>query len=493
MRPVPLLTALACVLSVPSGPTAWADGATPRLTVSGFGQVTIYAPPTVPTQVVLFISGDGGWTNGVIPMAEALRNRGALVAGIDVRTLVHSLETAGTCAYPAGELERLSRTVQLSAGLASYRTPILAGYSSGATLAYAALATAPPETFAGAISLGFCPDLHIRRAPCQQNGLVVTRRLNGPGFDLHPTPRMQKPWIVLQGTIDQVCRPATTRPFVAAVPGARMNLLRGVGHGFGVPRRWQASYVSAYDRIATDNDLRSARAAAAASQATDVRDLSLVEVPGVTSAMPAKPDTMAVILTGDGGWADLDRQVAAALARRGVPSVGWSSLRYYWTPRHPDRAAADLARIITHYRREWGASRVRLVGYSFGADVLPFLVTRLPPDVRAHVASVALLGLSASAAFEFHVSDWISSRTAPYQTVPEVERLQLPVLCVKGSDERDSACRSLHGPRVTVADIGRGHHFGGDYERLAGAIAASDSSSRSPGIHDPSNAANSGP
>ena len=296
MRPTSLLAAIACILS-PFAP-AWADSPTSRLTVAGFGQVSIYTPRTAPTQVVLFISGDGGWSRGVIPMAEALRDRGALVAGIDIRTFMRSLDTADSCAYPAGDLEGLSRTVQLSAGLASYRTPILAGYSSGATLAYAALAAAPPETFAGAISLGFCPDLHIRRTPCQQNGLVVTRRAKGTGFELHPTQHLQKPWIVLQGTIDQVCTTNTTRTFVTAVPGARMDALPGVGHGFGVPRHWRASYLSAYDTIAADNDARHTREVAAASQSPDVRDLSLVEVPGAASA---KTDTMAVILTGDGG------------------------------------------------------------------------------------------------------------------------------------------------------------------------------------------------
>jgi type IV secretory pathway VirJ component len=68
---------------------------------------------------------------------------------------------------------RLSRTVQLRRKLTEYKPPLLVGYSSGATLVYAALAAAPPETFAGAIRLGFCPDLVIRRAPCHQNGLTA--------------------------------------------------------------------------------------------------------------------------------------------------------------------------------------------------------------------------------------------------------------------------------------------------------------------------------
>ena len=51
-----------------------------------FGRVAVYAPTRAPDQVVLFISGDGGWNLGVVPMAERLRDLGALVVGIDMRT-----------------------------------------------------------------------------------------------------------------------------------------------------------------------------------------------------------------------------------------------------------------------------------------------------------------------------------------------------------------------------------------------------------------------
>ena len=149
------------------------------------------------------------------------------------------------------------------------------------------------------------------------------------------------------------------------------------------------------------------------------------------------PGAMAVILTGDGGWADIDKSVAAGLAAAGVPVVGWSSLRYYWTPRTPEAAARDLARIVEHYSAAWKKQRVLLVGYSFGADVLPFLVNRLPAPALARISSVSLLGLSDTAAFEFHLSSWLGGGgDARRLTAPEVARLTLPVTCVHG-DRRE--------------------------------------------------------
>ena len=442
---------------------AWSSPPSDILSVPGFGEVMIYAPRTAPSEVVLFVSGDGGWNLGVIPMAETLRDHGALVVGIDIRAMVRTLNAAEGCAYPAGDLERLSRTVQLERGLAEYKAPILVGYSSGATLAYAALAAAPPETFAGAISLGFCPDLDIRRSPCQQNGLTFTRRAKGPGFDLAPNRQMRTPWMVLQGEIDQVCAPADTRAFVAAVQGARLFSLPKVGHGFAVTRNWEAQYLEAYQAIAAHRTSR-----AEIATAPEIGDLALTEIPVPPAA---RTDTMAIILTGDGGWADLDKHIAAGMTARGIPTVGWNSLRYYWAPRTPDGAAADLGRIIRHYMSQWSVNRVILVGYSFGADVVPFLVNRLPSGLLPHVRSVALLGLSETAEFEFHLSDWIGhGGRSPYRTVPEAERLTVPVLCVRGADQDDSACRSLKGIRIASREVGHGHHFSGDYAQLVDMI-----------------------
>ena len=434
------------------------------LTVPTFGQVVVYAPSGSPDQVVLFVSGDGGWNLGVVSMAERLRGLGALVVGIDIRAFVKSLENSKSCAYPAGALEELSRAIQLRHKLPMYKRPILVGYSSGATLVYAALAAAPPESFAGAVSLGFCPDLDLTNAPCQMRGLRATKKPKGIGYDLSPFPRLQVPWMVLQGEVDQVCAAATTRTFVGATGSARVFSLPNVGHGFAVPRNWEPQFVDAYRAVADATKSHDEPRVSV----PEVQDLPLVEVPATVAT---DRHEMAIIVTGDGGWAELDKSVAAGLAAAGVPTVGLSSLRYFWTPRTPDVAAADLTRIITHYSAAWRTERIVLIGYSFGADVLPFLVNRLSPVARARVANVTLLGLAPTAAFEFHASEWIGQSRGPeYPTVPEVDQLTMPVTCVQGAGEEDSACRLLRNPRVRVVTVGQGHHFSGEYERLVDVI-----------------------
>jgi type IV secretory pathway VirJ component len=94
----------------------------------------------------------------------------------------------------------------------------------------------------------------------------------------------------------------------------------------------------------------------------------------------------------------------------------------------------------------------------------------LDPAVRAKVARVALLGLGATATFEFHVEEWVGQDRGPaYPTVPEIERLPVPAICVHGTGE-DSACWQIQNPRARVVTVGTGHHFSGEYARLVDAI-----------------------
>lgn len=291
-------------------------------------------------------------------------------------------------------------------------------------------------------------------------GLKASKKTNAVGFDLAPFPGLTVPWIVLQGEIDQVCAPATTRAFVSTTGAARMFSLPNVGHGFAVPRNWEPQFIEAYKTITS-----SARSDDRPSLSVpEVEDLPLVEVPA--TRRPARGQ-MAVILTGDGGWAEIDKTIAAGLAAAGVPTIGWSSLQYFWTPRTPQGAAADLSRIITHYAAAWKTPQVLLIGYSFGADILPFLVTRLSPEAQEDVRGVTLLGPSATASFTFHISNWFGgSGEAKYETIPEIKRLVAPVTCVQGTGETDSPCGVLQGSHVSTVSVGRGHHFGGDYDRL---------------------------
>ena len=85
---------------VPSSPSAPLPAAAPEIQPSEvfayerFGKVSVYRPHGEPREVVLFLSGDGGWTLGVLSMTQRLVEQGALVAGIDNSHYLAELERA---------------------------------------------------------------------------------------------------------------------------------------------------------------------------------------------------------------------------------------------------------------------------------------------------------------------------------------------------------------------------------------------------------------
>ncbi len=179
---------------------ATAGAAEETLEYGRFGRVTLYRKVPRPSQVVLFVSGDGGWNLGVVDMARSLAGLDTLVVGIDITHYLRELAgSTEKCSYPAADFENLSKFIQKRLGFPRYRTPVLVGYSSGATLVYALLAQAPPNTFRGAISMGFCPDLPLNKPLCAGHGLRSEAAPKEHGYNFLPSPDLAPPLDRLSG------------------------------------------------------------------------------------------------------------------------------------------------------------------------------------------------------------------------------------------------------------------------------------------------------
>lgn len=316
--------------------------------------------------------------------------------------------------------------------------------------------------------MGFSPDTRLSKPLCRGSGLDSTRPSGTDSAVIRylAAPRLSDPWLLFQSTDDPATSAAEAARYIGATQGAALVTLTGVHADYSPEETWAPKLLAAFDTLVT----RTAAATLPPAPAA-LGDLPVVEVPAQPGT--ASGDTFAIIMSGDGGWAGLDKEVADALSTHGIPVVGLDSLRYFWGARTAEGLARDTDHMIRYYLAHLAKKRVLLIGYSQGADVLPFAVNRLPAATRARVALAVLMGMSEHALFEFHVSSWISNDTTGPLTLPEVNRIVgIPVLCIYGDGDKDTLCPKLDPVKDRVVKLPGGHHFNGDYAGLARVILA---------------------
>ena len=409
-----------------------------------FENVPVARPAGQPARVVIWFRGGAGDAAHSMRI-EALRADGALVMDVDVAHLATVLRHEGACAFSDGDVENFSRYVQAYLQVPTYHLPILGGDGAGAGLAYAVSAQAPPGLFAGLLTEDFCAGASGQRMVCGE-GVTAGR--------LQPAP-LRFPWLAAADLAQSACPEKRGTAFLRDVPLARV--FRRTAKGSAVP-----------GLVASARVLGAQAGVSLPPAPVDLTGIPLVEI-AATGAGDGR--TFAIFVSGDGGWAGLDREVAGALAQSGMPVVGLDSLRYFWSARTPAGFAADLDRVVGHYRQQWQRDRVVLIGFSQGADVLPAAINQLSAVTRQQVALSVLLSPGTQAEYEFHVSNWLGGSGRGLPIAPEVARMPAAsTLCVFGADDDDALCPTLPAGAAQVVKLPGDHHFEGDYAALARTI-----------------------
>ncbi|PZU21927.1 MAG: type IV secretory pathway protein AcvB [Shinella sp.] len=406
--------------------------------------------PTGPVKsAVVLLSDAAGWGAKEDGVAAELSQKGALVIGVDFPAYLAKLKADdGDCVYTISDIESVTQQIERNMGVTTYRPPVIAGIGEGGALALAMAAQTPPATVAATVAVDPLAGIPLAKELCTP----ADKKLEGDRFV----------YALTEGALPDPVSVIFTKKADAA----------GRAHAETLKKDWPDVELADSDKEAT--------------AALTENLLPLVENPPSveeTLGLPltileTKPtmDTMAVIVSGDGGWRDIDAEVGAELQKNGVPVVGLDSLHYFWTKLTPAQVGRDLARIITHYRVEFGVKHVMLVGYSFGADVMPDAYDRLPAALKNDVSLISLMAMSGYADYEISVMGIIgasdaSDGSAVMDAVAKIDPKKLQ--CIYGSDEEDDPCPTLADKGVETIRIEGGHHFDEDYPALAQKLIAS--------------------
>ncbi|WP_300604975.1 AcvB/VirJ family lysyl-phosphatidylglycerol hydrolase [Niabella sp.] len=207
--------------------------------------------------------------------------------------------------------------------------------------------------------------------------------------------------------------------------------------------------------------------------------LSLYTAAAGAADLPLKSwqgnDKMPLVLyiSGDGGLNSFTNDFCKGISQSGYAVTAINSKSYFWSKKTPEQVGTELTAYLDGVLKSRPNQQLLIVGYSFGADVTPFILNRLGSFVKSHVLRTVLMAPSPTTDFVIRVSDmWGTPKKRSMDVVAEINRAAgqriVAILPGDGNDFPVQAVK-LAGFKTTV--LKGGHHFGGDTADLVKIVA----------------------
>lgn len=184
-------------------------------------------------------------------------------------------------------------------------------------------------------------------------------------------------------------------------------------------------------------------------------------LPLVMNNDSANSKTLVFQITGDGGWYGFDIKMSEEYKNQHLSYVFLNSYKYFWSTKSPDELTIDIIPVLNKYLKEWNKTELLLVGFSFGAEILPFLYTRLPDELKKKVKLVVLITPNSTSDFTIHFHDMIGiDGDYPYNVVTEVEKIHTThILAIFGEKEKSIFPETGTQKNLKIKYNKGGHHF----------------------------------
>jgi type IV secretory pathway VirJ component len=172
-------------------------------------------------------------------------------------------------------------------------------------------------------------------------------------------------------------------------------------------------------------------------------------------------------VSGDGGFNKFSMSFMQTLNNLGYAVIGLNAKDYFWRKKTPQEAAAAIETAINESNKVWKKKNIVLIGYSFGANVVPFLQTHFSASMAGKVAHLILLSPSSKTDFEIHVLQLLGWGEDSGESVPgEINKISQPVSIIMGDDESGFPVGQLAAKHRRIIKMPGGHHYDGDVNAL---------------------------
>jgi type IV secretory pathway VirJ component len=421
------------------------------LKVPSFGKVYIFNRTKTPEVVIIMISGESDWKSKSQNFSE-----NSLVVGVDLKQYYKTLkERTDDCYNVAADFVELATEVEKKYDFPDYKPPVLMGYSGGGMIVFGILAQARPGTFIGGISIGFNPRFELPKMLCQNNGLSESVDIPGKRYLFQPGEKLGNPWVVIQNQVDKANNYAVVSDFVSKTKNAELVTIPKEVKGSTKRNDLMTEWKDAYSRLLTKYEKDK-------PPIVNIDEVKNIPVVITNSKIEDQKAPIALVVSGDGGWYSFEQLISDNMAKQGIPTIGLDSKKYFWKRRTPEETASDMDKVLNFYGKLWGRDKFVLIGYSLGAEIVPFIVNRLPEKTKSRIESVVLLSPATTTDFEIHISNMLGmgNRQNVYHPIDEIIKMQaIQTLIIFGDGEKTQVPELLNGTSVTIKKIPGDHHY----------------------------------
>lgn len=174
-------------------------------------------------------------------------------------------------------------------------------------------------------------------------------------------------------------------------------------------------------------------------------------------------------ISGDGGYTEFSESLCGIINKSGYPVTSLNSKSYFWNKKTPEQTTKDIVTYINAQSGKKKNQQFILTGYSFGAEIVPFVVNRLPDSLKRKLVSVVLLSPSSSTDFEIHVWDMIWGKTKrKMDVIAEVNKMDSQkTAIIFGNKEDNFPASDVKLKNYKNEKLPGGHHFEGNTDEVA--------------------------
>ena len=177
---------------------------------------------------------------------------------------------------------------------------------------------------------------------------------------------------------------------------------------------------------------------------------------------------LVLFTSGDGGFNRFSLDLCNSIHLSGYSVTAIDAKSYFWKRKTPEQSALDIEMYLKKKLDGRQNQDLVLVGYSFGADVLPFIIQKLPPSLSSKIRSTILISPSTTTDFEIHLTDIFGyAAKRSMDVVAEINKLNdEKIITVFGDDENDFPVNRITIKKYTNIVLPGGHHYNGDTDVL---------------------------